>query len=171
MTNFTDTPAPPVLPSNSGGIKSGEELQIVKSTKNEIAQMYALGKKASDEGVIDPVTNDELKEMVSDKGHYVICAKERDKVVGFATNQYAWGKIHILDIVVDENKRRCGIGRKIVEHLIAHSKEKKLIETYCEVKAKNTASLKLFKSLKFKERLFCELIPGGFYGLYLENTK
>ena len=133
--------------------------------------MYALGKKASDEGVIDPVTNDKLKKMVSDKGYYVICAKEGDKIIGFATNQYAWGKIHILDIVVDENKRRSGIGRKIIEHLVAHSKEKKLIETYCEVKAKNTASLKLFKSMGFKERLFCELIPGGFYGLYLENNK
>ncbi|MCH8318540.1 MAG: GNAT family N-acetyltransferase [Bacteroidetes bacterium] len=160
MTNFTRTPAP---------MQTGEELQIVKSTENEVAQMYALGKKASDEGVIDPVTNDELKEMVSDEGHYVICAKEGDKVVGFATNQYAWGKIHILDIVVDENKRRSGIGKKIVEHLIAHSKEKKLIETYCEVKAKNTASLKLFKSLKFKERLFCEFVNGGFYGLFFET--
>lgn len=142
-----------------------EEIQIVLCSERDITEVVSISHALSADGLVNALNTEKLQK--GSENYYVIMAKFVDQVVGFAVSSYSWGKLHIEELGVKKKIQRKGIGKKLVEHLITHAKEKKLPEVYCEVKAKNVASLKLFLSLGFIERLFFSLSDDPFYGLYL----
>ncbi|MBI5220124.1 MAG: GNAT family N-acetyltransferase [Bacteroidia bacterium] len=142
-----------------------EEIQIVLCSKGDIPEVVSISHALSADGLVNALNTGELQK--GGENNYTIVAKFADQVVGFAVSSYSWGKLHIEELGVKKEMQRKGIGKKLVEHLITHTKKKKLPEVYCEVKAKNIASLKLFLSLGFIERLFFSLSDDPFYGLYL----
>lgn len=142
-----------------------KEIEITACVPKDIPEVVSISLCLSADGLVNALTTAELQKCSED--HYIIAAKSADQVVGFAVCSYSWGKLHIEEVGVKKEMQRKGIGKKIIEHLIAHAREKKFPEVYCEVKVKNTASLKLFSSHGFKERLFVSFTDEPFYGLYL----
>mgnify|MGYP001605256342 CR=1 FL=1 len=142
-----------------------EEIEIVLCSEENIPEVVSISQCLSADGLVNALSVEELQK--GDENYYVIVAKLDNRVVGFAVSSYSWGKLHIEELGVKKEIQIKGIGKKIIDHLIAHAKEKKLPEVYCEVKAKNVASLKLFLSHGFMERLFFSLGDDPFYGLYL----
>jgi ribosomal-protein-alanine N-acetyltransferase len=145
-------------------------VRISKATRDDAYQIAEISLEVAKEEVVKEFKPKELVEILSDRNYYIAVAKLNSEVVGYAMSTYAWGKLHILDVAVKGSKRRMGIGKLLIRHLIAHATERELPEVYCEVKARNISALNLFTSLGFKFRVFC-ILAGGFYGLYLSLKK
>ncbi len=140
--------------------------KVTKCKQEDIKYVIEITKQAKDEGFLDEITYEGLKECLSKSDYYyIIVAKKNKEVLGFASSSYSWGKLHILDIGVRKDLRRKGIANALVLHLTEHAKRKKLIEVYCEVKQNNTGSLKYFLNHGFKKKALYS-IAGGFYALY-----
>ena len=76
--------------------------------------------------------------------------EENDSVVGYCIMTLGVGEAHILNISVDPNIQKQGIGRKMMESLIEVAKDE--AETmYLEVRPSNPGALALYKKLGFKE--------------------
>jgi len=141
-------------------------MRILKATEDDAWQIANISSEVAQEEVVKEFKPDELTEILSDKKYYIAVAKLNGEIAGYAMSTYAWGKLHILDTAVKESRRRMGIGKMLIKHLIAHAVERGLSEVYCEVKARNIPALNLFTSLGFRFRVF-SILAGGFYGLYL----
>ncbi|HID91043.1 TPA: GNAT family N-acetyltransferase [Candidatus Bathyarchaeota archaeon] len=140
---------------------------ILKATEEDAYELAKVSSEAAKEGMVREFKPEEMKGLISNEGYYIAVGKLGEEVVGYILSTYSWGKLHILDIAVKKSKRRMGIGKALVKHLISHASEKGLPEVYCEVKARNIPALNLFAGLGFRFRLFSTLVEGGFYGLYL----
>ncbi|MBI4645935.1 MAG: GNAT family N-acetyltransferase [Bacteroidia bacterium] len=114
-----------------------EEIHIVLCSEENIPEVVTISQSLSADGLVNVLNTKELQK--GGENYYVIVAKLDDHVVGFAVSSYSWGKLHIEELGVKKEIQRKGIGKKIIEHLIIHAKEKKLPEVYCEVKAINIA--------------------------------
>jgi len=157
---------------DSGNCASNRSvLKIEQARKEDAAAIEKIYKQASQEGNIRAEDKAAILNMIKNHHrYYVVVPKIEQQVVGFATNEYAWGKLHLLDIAVEEKMRGQGIARKMILYLIEHARKKKVSEIYLEVLAKNKVALRLYKKLYFKERLFTGIISEGLYGLYYPIT-
>jgi len=147
------------------------DLRIWKATKDDAYRIAEISSEVAKEGMVKELNSSELMKIFSSEKYYVAVAGLNKEVVGYAMSTYSWGKLHILDIAVDRSRRRMGIGKMLIKHLISHALEKGLPVVYCEVGAKNIPALNLFTSLGFKFKIFSPLVAGGFYGLYLPIRK
>ena len=146
-------------------------LEIEQASKEDAAAIEKIYKQASQEGNIRAADKAAILNMIRNHHRYfVVVAKIEQQIVGFAANEYAWGKFHLLDTAVEEKMRGQGIATKMVLYLIEHARKRKLSEIYLEVLAKNKAALRFYKKLDFKERLFTGIISEGLYGLYYPIT-
>lgn len=117
-------------------------MRIVRAKDGDVPQIREIGELAFQD-------REESKFYLS-KDTYTIVAKEKDKVLGYATASFVWGKMHIHDIAVRPPHRRKRIGEALLSRLIKHAKAHKLPEVYLEVKASNTAAIELYKKFNFK---------------------
>lgn len=70
--------------------------------------------------------------------------------MGYSLLSIAVGEAHILNISVDPNEQKQGIGRKMLENLIAVAKGR--AETvFLEVRPTNTVAIALYESMGFNE--------------------
>ena len=146
-------------------------LEMEQAKKEDASTIEKIYKQASQEGNIRAEDKTAILNMIKNHHrYYVIVAKIEQQVVDFATSEYAWGKLHLLDIAVEEKMRGHGIARKMILFLVEHARRKKVSEIYLEVLAKNKVALRLYKKLDFKERLFTGMISEGLYGLYYPIT-
>jgi len=143
------------------------DLKVQKATREEALRVAELSSEVAKEGTIREFKPEDVMELLSSEQYYVVVAKLSGEVVGYAMSTYSWGKLHILDVAVEKRRRRMGIGKTLIQHLIHHALEKSIPEAYCEVKARNIPALNLFTRLGFRFKIFSTLVAGGFYGLYL----
>lgn len=143
-----------------GGGMGLRALEIVKADIADAPAIYELASHYS--GATQRWIQERINDLINDsQGHYVLVAKQLDSTVGYAIARFAWGKMHIWDIVVKEDMRRRGIGKKMMSRLIDHAKSKDLSEVYLEVRASNTPAVKMYESLSFKIRF---RMPGMYDG-------
>ncbi|HVH45565.1 MAG TPA: ribosomal protein S18-alanine N-acetyltransferase, partial [Labilithrix sp.] len=60
-------------------------------------------------------------------------------------------EIHLLNVAVDPDARRGGIGRALVEDLLGYARSKKAAKVLLEVRASNEAAIRLYEHLGFKK--------------------
>ena len=142
-------------------------MRASRATEGDAYAIAEISSEVAEEGIVREFKPEEVNGLLSNEGYYIVVGKLDEEVVGYVLSTYSWGKLHVLDIAVRKSKRRMGMGKMLVKHLISHAVERGLPEVYCEVKAKNIPALNLFTSLGFKFKLFSTLVEGGFYGLYL----
>jgi len=139
----------------------------LKATEENAYDISEISSEVAKEGMVREFKPEEVKELLSNEKCYIVVGKLEREVAGYVLSTYSWGKLHILDVAVKKSRRRMGIGKMLVKHMISHAIEKGLPEVYCEVKARNIPALNLFTSLGFRFKLFSTLVKEGFYGLYL----
>jgi len=142
-------------------------IEVFKASEEDAYNIAEISFEVAKEGIVREFKRKEVEELLSNENYYVVVGKIDKEVVGYVLSTYSGGKLHVLDIAVKKSKRRIGISKMLVRHLISHASEKGLPEVYCEVKARNIPALNLFTSLGFRFKLFSTLVEGGFYGLYL----
>ena len=93
-----------------------------------------------------------LKEEIKNETRSFIVAKENKKILGFAGISVASGEIEeLMNIVVKKNKRRCGIGKKLLEEIIKISCKTNLKILELEVRSTNFSAIKLYESFGFEK--------------------
>lgn len=89
-------------------------------------------------------------EIVSNPYGYYIVAVEDNKVIGYGGMWILFDECHITTIAVDPSRRREGIGRRIMEHLIDKAREENVEWISLEVRISNIPAQNLYKSLGFE---------------------
>ena len=89
-------------------------------------------------------------ELASNPYGYYVVAVENDKVLGYGGMWILFEECHVTTIAVDPKRRREGIGRKIMEHLIEKAKEQDVEWVSLEVRASNIPAQNLYRSLGFE---------------------
>jgi len=77
--------------------------------------------------------------------------EEAGQVAAYGVMSAGGGEAHILTIVVNEEYRQQGLGRRLLRHLIAVARQAGVEMIFLEVRPSNLAAIKLYQSLGFSE--------------------
>lgn len=80
-----------------------------------------------------------------------VARAEGGAVVGYLLFWHVADEAHLLNVAVAPDARRKGIGRALVEHLVAYAKENAITKVLLEVRAENRAARALYEKLGFRE--------------------
>lgn len=73
------------------------------------------------------------------------------QMAAFAVTQVVLDEATLFNIAVDPAYQRRGLGRQLLEHLIAELEAQDVFTLWLEVRASNTAAIALYESLGFNE--------------------
>lgn len=79
-----------------------------------------------------------------------ICEDANDRIIGYCILSIIVDEAHIMNVSVSPDWQGQGIGRKMLEHMIAYAKTK-AEKMLLEVRPLNISAIKLYKSLGFRE--------------------
>lgn len=120
---------------------------IRKGTKEDIEAIYNIELESfSVPWSLESIT----KELENEVAYYVV-AEEDGQVLGYAGLWDVVGEGQITNIAVRPSGRRKGIGKKLVEGLMAYGKEEGLEVLILEVRASNEAAIRLYSQAGFKD--------------------
>jgi len=92
-----------------------------------------------------------------------LVAESSGRIVGYVIGLCKkWGEGHIISLAVRPEYRRRGIGRALMEALLARFKERGMRAARLEVRVSNTPAIKLYERLGFR-------IKGVLRGYYLDG--
>jgi ribosomal-protein-alanine N-acetyltransferase len=74
---------------------------------------------------------------------------EAGRVLGYALFWHVVDEVHLLNVAVAIPARRRGIGRALMNDLLAYAREHEVVRILLEVRSSNTAALALYESLGF----------------------
>lgn len=80
-----------------------------------------------------------------------VVALDEEKLVGYVGSQSVMGWADMMNLAVDPDYRRMGIGRKLVNELIARLKANEVTCLTLEVRVSNTGAIALYNELGFAE--------------------
>ena len=90
-----------------------------------------------------------LKQEFLNTNTTYIVAKQNETIVGFAGILTIIDEANIMNIVTKVNKRRLGIGSKLLQSLIASAKEQNCKSIILEVNENNKPAINLYKKYNF----------------------
>ena len=85
----------------------------------------------------------------SQEGVYITVKKNKD-FAGFAFLEYEGGVVWLAELLVFEKFRGHGIGKELMERVIAHAKKLKCHKIILETNVEREAAMKLYKKYGFK---------------------
>lgn len=74
---------------------------------------------------------------------------ERGDLVGYCLFWHVVDELHLLNVAVAEKARRRGIGRALVQELLAYAAKHDVVRVLLEVRASNAAAIALYEQLGF----------------------
>jgi [ribosomal protein S18]-alanine N-acetyltransferase len=80
-----------------------------------------------------------------------VARAESGAVLGYILFWHVTDEIHLLNVAVDPEARRRGIGRALVLDLLAYARAHAAAKVLLEVRASNTAAIRLYEGLGFTE--------------------
>ena len=120
-------------------------IRLRKMTRADLSAVMAIEKQNYDFPWSEDIFTDCFQ-----AGYRCWVALSQDKVVGYCLMSLAVGEAHILNVSVDPNEQGQGIGRKMMESLIAYARGR--AETmFLEVRPSNPAAIALYENLGFNE--------------------
>ncbi|MBP5491303.1 MAG: ribosomal protein S18-alanine N-acetyltransferase [Clostridiales bacterium] len=102
----------------------------------------------------DPWSVDSLWTFASDETiRALVTAKEKEtgELVGYYALQYVLDEAEIAIVAVAAKFRRMGIGRQLIEDIIAFCKSKDVSTIHLEVRSENEAAIHLYRAMGFEE--------------------
>lgn len=98
-----------------------------------------------------PVREKQLREELDRAWARVRVARGPDRsVLGYILFWHVADEIHLLNVAVAPQARRAGIGRALVDDLLAYARAKRAAHVLLEVRASNDGAIALYEHLGFK---------------------
>lgn len=95
--------------------------------------------------------------------HY-LCARLGERVIGYGGMWLVLDEAHITNIAVGPRARGHGVGRRLLEGLLATGYEKRCLRYTLEVRRSNIIAQKLYESCNFQQK-------GVRFGYYTDNYE
>ncbi|MDB5226090.1 MAG: speG [Bacteroidota bacterium] len=141
-------------------MKGQQEIIIRKAEPSDLIQVYELIRElAVFEKEPDEPSNP-LKKFIAEgtcknPRFHVILAEEAGKVIGMALYYYGYSSwkgsmIYLDDLVIKEKYRKLGIGKKLMDELIAIAKEEKITQLRWHVLDWNESAINFYKKYPVK---------------------
>ena len=90
------------------------------------------------------------KELVSPQSHYLVAVLAKTgEVAGYAGYWQVMDEGHIMNIAVREDQRGTGIGRRLMEAMLASGDPLGILYWTLEVRVSNVPALRLYESIGF----------------------
>lgn len=70
-------------------------------------------------------------------------------VLGYLLFWHVVDEGHVINVAVAPEHRQKGIGRALVDHLVAHAKDNGIVKLLLEVRASNVAAIRLYEAAGF----------------------
>ncbi len=121
------------------------EYKIEKMTKAQVPQIAALEKVCFS----DPWSENSVASELDNPLSLWLAATQGEKVLGYVGSQSVLGEADMMNLAVDPAARRMGLGRAIVEALVAELRDNEVHSLTLEVRASNLPAQKLYESLGF----------------------
>lgn len=80
-----------------------------------------------------------------------LVAVDNDRVAGYVGSQSVMGEADMMNLAVDPEYRRMGVGKKLVEKLIDALSEEAVHSLTLEVRASNVGAISLYEKMGFQQ--------------------
>lgn len=97
----------------------------------------------------DPWSINSISSELTNQLSLWVVAMDGERLVGYVGSQSVLGWADMMNIAVDPDYRRLGIGRRLVEELEARLKENKVTCLTLEVRTSNEGAIALYDQLGF----------------------
>ena len=116
-------------------------------TETDILNVVALEKKVFS----DSWTKQSIYDTYCQSQAFVIVAESDGELVGYCIVYYVLDEGEIARIAVDENVRRKGVGRGLLDYVCKCCEEKQILQLLLDVRESNTAARAFYKQYGFVE--------------------
>lgn len=83
--------------------------------------------------------------------HLCLVAESAEKIVGFAVVQFVVDEASLLNIAVEPTQQKQGIGRLLLDEVLAQASAKKATTVFLEVRASNQRAIQMYQQAGFNE--------------------
>ena len=97
----------------------------------------------------DPWSENSIATELSNRLAYWLVALDGEKVVGYVGSQTVLGQTDMMNIAVDPDYRRQGVGQALVEKLIIGLQQRGSEALMLEVRVSNSSAISLYEKLGF----------------------
>ncbi len=125
---------------------SQTSLRISKLEERHIAEIHEIERQSQS----SPWAEQSFRNEIGHELGLFIVAEDSNGVVGFAVAWIVVDELHIINIGVLPERRRNGVGRKLILELLLQSKDRGALCATLEVRASNEPAIKLYESFGFK---------------------
>ncbi len=122
-------------------------IEIRKAKEADIEAIAGLEKQCFSA----PWSEKAISETMKSKDSLFLVAEKDKKTVGYIGSYFCYPEGYITNVAVDPEERRQGIGRRLIEELIALGKELGLSFWTLEVRESNVPAISLYDSLGFEK--------------------
>lgn len=83
--------------------------------------------------------------------HLCLVAERAEQIVGFAVVQFVVDEASLLNIAVEPTQQKQGIGRLLLDEVLAQASAKKATTVFLEVRASNQRAIQMYQQAGFNE--------------------
>ena len=98
----------------------------------------------------NPWSQEQIKESFQNKNNLVIGVFNQDELIGYCFILIAQTEAEILNIAIDINFQRKGLGEKLLKECIERLKSQKVKNLFLEVRQSNHAAKNLYSKMSFE---------------------
>lgn len=73
------------------------------------------------------------------------------EVAGYGIMTLGAGEAHLLNLCVRSDLRKRGVGRSLLESLLAHARQQRVVDLFLEVRPSNPAAIRLYVAMGFQQ--------------------
>ena len=99
----------------------------------------------------DPWSETSIKTELNNPLSYWLVADDNGIIAGYVGSQSVLDSADMMNIAIAPEYRRQGIGRKLIDNLIAHLQEQNVIALLLEVRVSNAAAISLYQKFGFEQ--------------------
>ena len=138
------------------------DLTVRLATRQHAPAIAALSRDHIEQGLRWNWTAARIVRAMERRTTNVVVAHEHERLIGFGIMDYADDTAHLALMGVQPTHRRCGVGRALVEWLLACAEAAGIACIRLEARADNTGGLAFYERLGFEP---AGRVPGYYGGL------
>lgn len=122
-------------------------IEIGAAREDEADAIVAIDRASFTHGNAGPLLD--VREELARAWSRVWVARKAGKVAGYLVVWHVADELHLLAIATEPAERRSGVGRALMDHLLAHAFEREVRHVFLEVRKSNDAAIALYRRYGF----------------------